>query len=661
VLTVARWVLFTVSVAGIGSAAARLSRRATAAGDLRLAATGALTAAIAVAETLLLGLVGLGGNALVIAGAAVVTWLVVRLTVTAVGPSSIELARVGWARLGASSRALLGAATAVGITEAAYLIGRPVIGTDGLIYHLADPAIWVTDGHPGSMHATVSGLPIQAYPKTGEVLFSWAIGTARTPVVTTLVMVAALGLAAVCSWSVLRRIGVDQWVAVTLTTSLVLCPVVVTQLSGPNTDLLTLAWVLCTAALCLGAINESALLPIALVAGGVAVGTKTTAIPIVVVLLAVTGWRTRHDLLRHRVGLTLASATALGVGVVWYLQDLAVYHAPLYPFSRLPSGPPLPPVITALGARFLRNPAAAVRVATATGYARGLGAGLVLAAGVVITALLLPTVRERRLRGLIAITVAAATAEALVWSAAPFTGASGQPGSRTLVLAGIRYLLPGLALFAVAVGLASRAGGVLGLAARAIAVVAVIADLWANRSFQLGIRPHLATIIAAALVGGLVAVTVGATHTLSKWPIATPRVLAGGIAVVLVGTMSAATHGYLGRHLTIARAAHVDEPAILSWLAQQPTWSNGHLPIASGPVADALFAGPTFNHPLSVITEQTSCADVQAAARRGWVVLPTAPEPPEVPGATSYDRSRCLTGEQPAFSAGGVAVYRPKQ
>jgi hypothetical protein len=656
VLTVARWVLFAISIAALGSVGERLGRRATVAGDLRLAAAGALTAAIAVAETLLLGLVGLGGNAVVIAAAAAITGVGVRFTVPARGPSSTDLARDAWRRLSAPARGLLGAWVAIVVTETAYLVWRPAIGTDGLIYHLADPAIWVTDGRPGSMHPTVSGLPIQAYPKTGEVLFSWAIGTARTPVVTTLVMVAAAVLAAACTWSVLRRIGVDQWIAVMLSASLIGCPVMITQLSGPNTDLLTLTWVLCTAALCRGAISESSLLPVALVAGGVAVGTKTTAIPIVVVLLAVTGWLSRREVARHRLTLALAGATALGIGAVWYIQDLVVYHAPLYPFSRFPAGPKLPPVITVLGARFLRDPAAAVRVATATGYARGLGAGLVLAVGVVLTAVLLPTVRERRLRGLIAIAVAAAAAEALLWSAAPFTGWSGQPGSRTLVLAGIRYLLPGLALFAVAVGLASRVGGVLGLSARGFTAAALAADLWADTSFQVGVRPHLPTILAAALVGALAATAIGLRD---RWPAGFWRAVAAAVALVAIGAMSVATHGYLGRHLTVARAVHVDEPAILTYLAQQPAWSHGHLPIASGPVADALFAGPTFDHPLSVITEQTSCRVVRADARQGWVVLPSRAAAPEVPGAASYDRSRCLAGTPPTFSSGGVSVFRP--
>jgi hypothetical protein len=657
-LTVARWLLFGVSAVAVISAAERLSRRATAAGDLRLIATSALAAAIAVGETLLLGTVGLGGNGVVIAAAALVTGVVVRLGVPARGVSTATLARDGWQRLTRPGRALVGGVAGAIVAQTIYLIGRPGIGTDGLIYHLADPAIWVTDGHPGSMRPTVSGLPVQAYPKTGEVLFGWAIGTARTPVATTLLVIAAAVVAAVAAWSVLRRLGVQQWVAVTLTVALLGCPVPITQLSGPNTDLLTLTWVLCTGALCIGAVAEPPLVAVALVAGGVAVGTKTTAIPIVVVVLAVTAWWVRRTLARHWLIVTLAAATTVGVGVVWYIQDFVVYRAPFYPFSRIPDGPPLPPVITALGARFISDPAAAIRTATAEHYLRGLGGGAVLALGVVVAVLLLPTVRDRRLRRAIALAATAAVLETLVWSAAPFTGAPDHGAAAALVLSGIRYLLPGVALYTVTVGLASRAKGLLGPLARLVAVGAVAANIWADRSFQAGFRPHLVALVAAALLGAVAVELVGAVRA---WPVATGWLVAAGLAVVAVAGLTAGTRGYLGRHIAVARELHIGAPQILARLERQPRWSGGHLPVAIGPLANAMLAGPTFNHPLSVISETTRCSVVIRDHAEGWVVLPTHPIALAAPQAHKYDRSECLAGTAPSFSIGGVAVYGPGQ
>lgn len=659
-VTVLRWVLFALSAAGIGATAERIARRTTDRGDLRFVATGGLMAALAVTSTLLLGLVGWGGSAIALALIAVAGAVASRLVVPATAPSSLALAVAAWRRSSVLMHAWLGALAGGVIAETAYLMWRPGIGTDALIYHLTEPAMWVQDGHPGSMHATVVGLPVEAYPKTGEVLFGWAIGTARTPIATTFVMVAALVLLAVAAWSALRRLAVEQWVAVTIAATCVLSPVVLTQVGGPNTDLFTLTWILCTGALCLGALTETGLLAVALVCGGLAVGTRTTAVPFVVVVLAVTFWVRRRAVLEHVVGITLASAVTIGIGLVWYIQDLAVYHAPLYPFSSFPAGPPVPAVISALDATFLHDPAAAVRVAHLSGYAHALGGGLVLAAGVVAVVAMLPIARREAPARLILLAAAAAAAEVLIWSAAPFTGASGGPGERVLVLGGVRYLLPGLALFALTVGLATRARGLLGGFAKAVALAALGVDVWADVHLQLGERPRLAILVAVAVaVAVLAAILPVARHGIALTPrlAAITLSVAGTIGVVAAG--SAATHGYLARHIAVARRLHIDAPDLLAGLDQQPGWHDGHLPVATGPVADALLAGPTFDHPLQVIPQTWSCRRVQAAARAGWVILSTKPTPPQVAGAAPYDRVKCLAGRPPLFEADGLSVYAP--
>jgi len=431
----------------------------------------------------------------------------------------------------------------------------------------------------------------------------------------------------------------------------------------------TLTWILCSGALCLGAMTDSELLPIALAAGGLAVGTRTTAIPVVVVMLGATFWLRRRELLQHPLALSIGTATTLGTGVVWYLQDLAVYHAPLYPFSSLPSGPPVPKSISALDANFIHDPAGAIRIAHVSGYAHALGGGLVLILGVLIAAVLLPTVRDRRLRTGIAIAVGFSVAEAVVWSVTPFTGYSGDPSAGLVyVLAGTRYLLPGLAIFAVAVGLASRAGGLLGLAARGVAILGVATDLWALHRVQLGIRPHAAALVAAALVGAVAAVLAGEVRRTRPSdrrpvaPVAPVAVLVIGLSVAMIAVGTAATHGYLDRHIKLVRQLHIDEPDVLAMLERQPRWANGHLPVATGPVADALLAGPTFNHPLSVIAETESCADVRAAAHEGWVVLPSKPAPPPLAltgDESTYDRVRCLADVPAAFTADGLSVFAP--
>jgi hypothetical protein len=674
VLTVARWVLFLASVGALGVAAERLARRATAAGDLRILATGALTAVLAVAEALLLGLIGLGGNGAALTAAALGTAIVVLGCVAADGPSSTSLARAAWRSVHGWHHALVGAVVGLTVAETAYLLWRPAIGTDGLIYHLAQPAIWVTDGHPGSMHPTESGLPIQAYPKTGEVLFSWAIGTARTPLATTLIMVAGFGLTALAGWAVLRRLGVDRFVSIGLTTAVVLTPIAFAQLSGPDTDLLTLTWLLVTAACCLGAIAESSLLPVALISAGLCIGTKTTAGPVLVVLLGVTAWRARDQLARQWIGLTLAAVAAFGTGLVWYVENLVTYHAPLFPFSRFPDGPALPPIVATLGARFASDPGGAIKAATVHHYVRGLGGGLALAAGVVIVAVLLPTVRDRSERTWIELAIVAGVADALLWSVAPFTGWSGVAGTQGLVVGGIRYLLPGFALFALVVALATRVRGVIGVVARVLTAVAIGADLWADAPLQDGYRPRLLALVGAAIAGAVAAYLLDSVRRRVRPPATTPAAPAGGrtrrfvaaavglvAAAGAVATLTAATHGYLQRHVDVAEALHIDEPDTIKWLAAQPGWAHGHAPLAVGPVADAIFAGPTFDHALSTVTQSTTCATVRADAKRGWLLLPAKPLHSILAAVPTFDKTDCLAGTTPeAIIDGRTAVFAPR-
>jgi hypothetical protein len=128
------------------------------------------------------------------------------------------------------------------------------------------------------------------------------------------------------------------------------------------------------------------------------------------------------------------------------------------------------------------------------------------------------------------------------------------------------------------------------------------------------------------------------------------------IAAVAVGTAS--THGFLARTISVEQAGHVGDPEIVDWLSHQPQWAHGHLPIAVGPVDDMLYAGPTFSHQLSVIGLNTSCAQVDADADQGWVILPRQSiRSSSTLGEIAYTESRCLSNRKPLTVIHGLAIY----
>jgi hypothetical protein len=650
-------------VAALGASAVRLAGQTTTAPDLRVLAAAALGAAGAILEALALGLLRLGGNGVALAALSGALFLAIRRGVPRPpGPSLGEQVRSALHRLGPVDRVVLGAVLATGLAALTYLWRQPFTPFDGLTYHLGEPAIWLHNGRPGSLAPTTQGFPLEAYQKNAEVLFGWVLALGRTFALGTLVMVACASLAALAVIAALWRLGITRRRAGLVAAAVLLTPVAAFQVPGASNDLMAMTWIVVTMALALGARREARLVPAAIVAGGLAVGTKATSIPLVALALAaavlVVGTRD------HPPARPTAAGAAVGLFLagIWYVQDWIAFGAPLYPFYRFPTGPALPAIVTQYGASFLDAPRATLRAATLPGYADWLGGGLLLLAGVVVAVLLSPFL-SRTLRRWVLAATAVAALEILLWLAAPFTGWTGQAGTQFLARDATRYLLPGLPTVALPTALLTRATGPVARIADALLVAAVVADVYELRYWDAPLRPPFWGLLAAALIGGASAgLTIvvrrrGASGR-RRTAVPAPAVAVGAAAVLMVPTT-----GWLARAAAVVQppeTAPLAIPVVVRWLDQQKDWTRGGQPVGVGPVMDALLAGPTIAHRLFLVQQSTTCDDVRADLRADWLIL-SVPVGPSPDGADIgfFDRTTCLAGIEPAHAAGGFEIYRP--
>lgn len=626
-----RQLLLALSVAALTAASLRAAAAAGARGLERLVAGAALAAGAAVLEALLLGLVGLGGHALALAAAALLT----ALASSRLWPRPPQLGTRGWWRgLRGVERLALGALAGAALAWTAWLARYPALGHDMIFYHLAEAVGWVHNGSPGSVEAVVDGIPVGSYPLVHEVLLAWGLalsdGFGWVPFVTA----AMVALCAAAGWLGLRELAVPRLPAGLAVAALVLTPAVIaSQSGGASVDPAALAWVVSAGALAACARRRPLLAAPAFVAAGLAAGTKTTALPLAVVCGGLALWPARGQLRRLRRPLAAAGAAALALAGLWYLRNLLDHGSPLWPYLAAPWGDPRPPLINHADVRFLQHPRATV-TALRGYYADHFLGPLVLLAGA-LAAPLMTRRREVRLAAL------AALASLLLWTNAPLTGLAGPTPFFGGTGDSTRYLLPGIAAAGLAIALAARAPGRRGLAATVLLGLAALASLCNSVALGFPNVPGVLTPLGGMALGGLAAAAIRARRL--------PRHAAPAAAVVAATVAGAlASDGFVERHAeTGARDA-----GLARWLARQPAWRGDERLVASSFSLIAPASGDRLQHRLDLLTPKQRCGRVRRLGREGWLVIDVGLGRPLGPAG-------CLRGRRPSYADRYFRAYAP--
>jgi hypothetical protein len=653
--------LFGLAVASLAGAAFRVASATGATGLERMVAAAPLAAAAAVIEALVLGLVELGTDPLALTAAAAATLVAALRLAPRRGPGPRRELAGWWSARKLSERAAFAAAMGAGAVLAAWLLRHPYVGTDGIAYHLIAAIDWIREGTPGALYRASYEFPVGNYPLTNEVLLAWGMGISRSFVTATLGTPVALALTAAASWLGLRTLRVPGTPAALATAALCLLPLNVSRLNEASTDIPALAWLVCTGALAAGSARRPALLVPALVAAGLAVGTKTTTLPLAAMAIALAVWARRADLRRLALPLGLAMTAALAAGGFWYLRNLVDHGSPFWPFLTAPWGDDSPRLIELLRHSFLDRPRVTL-AGRVDQYVAALAGGLILAAGGVLA----PLIGRSRA----AVGAGAAAAGALVLAAnAPVTGLGDIPLLDGFSISALRYFVPALAASALALAIAARDGGRLGVVATAGLAAALLWNVAEDASLDFPLVPSAATLltgaaggaaaaVALSLAGPRVAVSLGRLRVF-RAPRHLPALAAALATAAAAALLALPASGYVERHGTVGAAL---DAGLVRWFSDRPRFDESEEPVSMVRLASALLAGDRLSRPVELVPRDESCGEIRA---RGWVVLTETVRSPvrdrrgelfPPPGPTE----RCRFREKPAFRQPPFAVYEPR-
>jgi hypothetical protein len=655
--TVLHHVAWALSVVALGAAGLRAAAAMAPRGLARVVAAAVLAAATALAEALGLSLLGLGGSPVALGLAAGATWLAARLALPAPEVTVAGELAAAWRTAPAPARVALGAVVGLGAVWTAWILRHPSVGFDATIYHWTEAVTWARTGHPGAIEFLSYDYPFGNYPLADDVLLSWSAGLARSFVPLALWTPALMALLLTAGWSALRELGVDRVPAGLALAAVATVPNVMTQLNEPQSDLPALAWLVCTAALCVHARRRPILLAPALVAAALSVGTKPTAALLCAALLGVTLWSRRADLRSVRRPLLLAGGLALIVGTPWYVRNLVTHGTPFWPFQAVPWGTGKPPFVDLIDGRFIDRIGPTLDVDTDRGADALAGGIVLLAAGLIV-----PVLTRRPRLGLLSAVIALTL---VVWVNAPATALPSSPLVRFrdgFPLSELRYLAPTIATAAAALALATTRPGIPRVLALLALAGAAIWSILRSVSMQLPFLPRATTLLAGAAAGALVAGVATAALRPAPWPGAPPpwARAALGVAAVAIAAVALATQapGFLTRQAAMMTNSTSPATGVAGWLAAQPRFRDRGEPVFVGSLAlGAQFAGARLRHRIVLIPQHEACAVTRARARRGWLVVSPENFGRGFLGIANYDAPGCLRGVRPRFDDGKYRVY----
>ncbi|HEV2753618.1 MAG TPA: hypothetical protein VGV36_07270 [Solirubrobacteraceae bacterium] len=644
-MTLLHHALLVLALLALGAAALRAASALAPEGLERVLVAAVLGAAAVVAQTLLLALVGLGSSPVVLTLAAAVTWLAARAFLPDPAVRPLHEFAGATSAAPAATRLAVGVAAGVLLALVSFFLRHPALGIDGTAYHLPEIVSWIHSGRPGAEVQPTEDFQTGAYPLTHEILLAWSMGLSRSFVPIALAAPAMLALLAAAGWVGLRRLGVATGVTALAIVAVVVSPPIVGTLNYPKNDLAALTWLVVAAALCVAAVRRPRLLAVAIVAGGLSVGTKTTTAPLVVMVLGVALYLSRRrglPPLPARGLLVAAGVGAVAVGGVWYLRNLFVHGSPLWPLLTTPWSDPAPQALSRISTSFLDRPVATLEGRIGA-YATGLAGGLFLVVGGVLAWLL------ARRRAVVLASVATAVAT-FAWMGAPYTGMA-TDAYVDMSLYVIRYLMPAVSAGAVALALASRGRGMRAIVAIGLLALAAAGSGVASLDIGYPRMPSARLLGVGALAGaGLLVVW--------AWLAARgPRVLrasVGVVPVVAAVVLAVGASGYVERH---ARTDATFATPVIAWFAAQEGFRDGDAPISLSPQVIGPLAGDRLQHDVNLIPGRAPCREVRARAREGFVVVR------DLPALTRsylepYRAGECLADEPAIFSDAGIRVYR---
>lgn len=633
-IVVIRHVLLAVSLLALGGFSIRLAATLTPSGLERVVAAASIGAAVAVVEALALGLPGLGGSSAALTSAAVLTWVAGRVLIPRSEKMSPNLA-AKWVERSRAEQACLAAVAGVFVAFSGLMLWRPQPGWDGLTYHISDVVSFVQSGHPGEVVQLNYSFPLGSYPITDEVLMAWATGISHGFAALTLWTPVSALLLIVAGWLGLRELGVHRPVAALALAALLAGPLVTASLTEVRTDLPALTWLVCCAALCLGARRRPLLLAPGIVAFGLAVGTKTTTVVLGALVLGWALWTSRARLRGLMRPLGLAVILAGVAGGTWFVRNLLVHGSPLWPFEAAPWGDPVPRLVR------LVTPTLFDRLQTTLlddpgVWVAGFSGSLILLAGAVLSPIF---VFRRR----VVLAAGVTLVGTLVWANSPVTGAGAIPGlaalAKTPIWAG-RYLMPEFACGALALALAATDGGLLGRSAALAALGgAVVWGLITDHHQHLVAVSHVWVLVCA--IGALVAVVMSelwryvsrglgaAVQAIGSSRRRETRLLAVAASTVAAGILLAVgSDGFLSRHALVTTEL---DASVARVLAAEPHYEISNRPVLMDYELIGPLAGDTLSHPIALLPRHGSCSTIVDDAERDWVVIQLAARP-RIPG-----------------------------